>query len=116
MHSIIFALTLPRSRASLRSDIHYDAFSIVRFILNSNVSMSHTSTHWRSSGVPLPSSFLMLIALSSGRGSLHDVGQNTLCVVSCAAFCPRDGQSAMSSIIVMISSMYPSAMVGKNGT
>ena len=71
--------------------------------------MSHPSTQWRSSGVPLASSFLMLIALSRGRGSLRDVIENTLCVASGAAFFPRDVQSAMFSIIVIILLMYPSA-------
>ena len=116
MHSIVFTFTLPRSRALSRSAIHCDAFSVGRCILNRNVLMSQLITRWRSLGVLLPSSFLMLIALSRGRGSLDEVGQNSPCVASGAAFCPRDGQSSMSSIIVVISSMYPSVITGKNGT
>ena len=78
--------------------------------------MSHPRTIFASSGVPSPFSFLMLVASSRGIGSSACVGRNMVCIARSAAFCPLLTQSDISNITVMISSIYPSAAAGWNGT
>ena len=78
--------------------------------------MSHPNTHLRSSDAPSPSNLQMLVGLSLGMGSASCVGRNMQLTASGAAFCPFWTQFLSSTITVMISSIYPSAIAGRKRT
>ena len=80
------------------------------------VSIFQPRTLWTSFGVPSARNFFVLIDESLGKLSLLFVGRKVACTAREAAFFPFSSHSFVPNISVTITSMYPSAVEGWNGT
>ena len=114
--SRVLLSTFPFFNISHISSSHWRDLSLGKYILNSLVSTCYPRMFCDYVGVPSNSSFLILVASSRGIGSALFVGRNIVWTANGAAFWPFSVQFSLFSITVIISSMYPFAIVGWNGT
>ena len=86
--SRVLEFTLLTFKICLISWIKSLALRWGKYIRNNRVLISQPSTHFNSSGGPLPSSLGMLVALARGSGFDSSVGRKTVWAASGPAYCP----------------------------